>query len=61
MTAPRPLRLAVTPRTAEILRRCYPGQQPALVLEAALILRATADGCLTADGRPRNSRDRRQP
>ncbi|MBA2951625.1 hypothetical protein [Streptomyces himalayensis] len=56
MTAPRPLRLAVTARTAEVLRRCYRGQDPAAVLERATRMLATADGHLTPDGRIKNRR-----
>jgi hypothetical protein len=51
---PRPMRLAVTPRTADILRRCYRGELPPEVLEQALLLKATADGHLDASGRIKN-------
>ncbi|MFH8531563.1 hypothetical protein ACH4GE_24470 [Streptomyces tendae] len=37
-------------RVWQILRRCYPGQNPAAVLERALIMLATADGNLTPGG-----------
>ncbi|MFD5221419.1 hypothetical protein ACFWMH_27640 [Streptomyces tendae] len=37
-------------RVWQILRRCYPGQSPAAVLERALITLATADGHLTPGG-----------
>lgn len=59
MTAPspRPMRLAATPRTADILRRCYRGEQPADVVERALRMLATADGHLTPDGRIRTARE----
>ncbi|MFK0222170.1 hypothetical protein ACIQWN_28770 [Streptomyces vinaceus] len=56
----RPLRLTVTDRTAAILRRCYPGQPPANVLERALLLLATADGHLDAAGTPIAERYRRR-
>lgn len=61
MTAPtpRPMRLAATPRTADILRRCYRGEQPAEVLERAVRMLATADGHLTPDGKVRNAREAR--
>ncbi|WP_405461557.1 hypothetical protein OG786_29180 [Streptomyces sp. NBC_00101] len=51
---PRPLRLATTDRTAQILRRCYRGQQPADVLERALLMLAAADGHLDTAGRIRS-------
>ncbi|MFG3136076.1 hypothetical protein ACGFZA_07620 [Streptomyces sp. NPDC048211] len=54
---PRPMRLAVSPRTAEILRRCYRGEQSADVLERALRMLAQADGHLTPDGRIRTARE----
>lgn len=61
MTAvPRPLRLAATARTADILRRCYRLEPPATVLERALLLLATADGHLDATGTPVPERLRRQ-
>jgi hypothetical protein len=53
---PRPLRLAVTDRTTQILRRCYRGQQPADVLERALLMLAGADGHLDTGGRIRGGR-----
>lgn len=58
MTAasPRPPLVRVTSRTADILRRCYRGELPADVLEAALVLRATADGHLDAGGKVKNGR-----
>ncbi|WHM30258.1 hypothetical protein OH540_09505 [Streptomyces sp. BPPL-273] len=37
-------------RVWQILRRCYPGQPPAAVLERALIMLAIADGHLTPSG-----------
>ncbi|MFE7727448.1 hypothetical protein ACFU5D_16835 [Streptomyces anthocyanicus] len=37
-------------RVWQILRRCYPGQPSAAVLERALIMLATADGHLTSGG-----------
>jgi hypothetical protein len=46
----RPL-LRVTTRTAEIIRRCYPGQRPEDVMDRAMRMLATADGKLTPDGR----------
>ncbi|MFJ3289955.1 hypothetical protein ACIPMW_32305 [Streptomyces sp. NPDC086669] len=58
MTAPRPagIRLQLSPWCAAILRRHYPGQIPAVVLERALRILATADGHLTPDGRSKNRR-----
>ena len=37
-------------RMWQILRHCYPGQNPVAVLERALIMLATADGNLTPGG-----------
>lgn len=53
MTAPRPsgIRVHVSPWCAAVLRRCYPGQIPAAVIERALRMLATADGKLQANGR----------
>ncbi|WP_392750607.1 hypothetical protein [Streptomyces sp. LN590] len=48
---PRPMRPALTPRTAEILRCCYRGQRPEAVLERAARMLADADGHLTTSGR----------
>lgn len=48
---PRPPRIALTARMWQILRRCYRGQQPTLVLSRALDMLATADGHLHPDGR----------
>lgn len=45
-----------TLRMWQILRRCYTGQNPVTVLEAALILRATADGHLDPGGQIKNGR-----
>lgn len=56
---PRPLRLAVSPRTAEILRRCYRGERPEAVLERAARMLAQADGHLTTSGRIKPERDRK--
>ncbi|MEU1088912.1 hypothetical protein ABZ401_19115 [Streptomyces sp. NPDC005892] len=53
----RPLRLAVTDRSAAILRRCYRGQMPATVLERALLMLAAADGHLNPDGSIRTRRE----
>ncbi|MGQ4338019.1 hypothetical protein ACN6LF_001815 [[Kitasatospora] papulosa] len=58
---PRPMRLAATAWTAGVLRRCYPGQQPAHVLERALRMLATADGHLDTTGRPRAGRNGSRP
>lgn len=38
-------------RVWQILRRCYPGQNPVAVLGRGLDLLANADGHLTPDGR----------
>lgn len=43
--------LQPTVRMWQILRRCYPGQNPVAVLGRALDLLADADGHLTPDGR----------
>jgi len=51
VSAPRPYRVLVSAESAEILRHCYPGQIPAVVLARALRLLATADGHLDANGR----------
>lgn len=48
-----------TLRMWTILRRCYRGQDPVAVLEAALILRATADGHLGAGGQIKTAPSRR--
>lgn len=56
MTAARPPLVRITPRTAAILRRCYRGEIPAAVLEQAAVLKATADGLLDANGRPKTGR-----
>ncbi|MEV6737911.1 hypothetical protein AB0N14_13650 [Streptomyces sp. NPDC051104] len=53
--ARRPL-VRVTARTVDILRRCYRGEIPEDVLEQAAVLKATADGLLGADGRPKSGR-----
>lgn len=53
---PRPPLVRVTSRTADILRRCYRGEPAADVIEAALVLRATADGHLDAGGKVKNGR-----
>ncbi|MGW0780373.1 hypothetical protein [Streptomyces sp. NPDC002913] len=58
---PRPMRLAATDWTAAVLRRCYPGQDPARVLERALRMLATADGHLDTTGRPRAGRNGSTP
>lgn len=51
MTTPtRPPRVALTARMWQILRRCYRGQQPTLVLAKALDMYANADGHLNPDG-----------
>jgi hypothetical protein len=54
---PRPLRLATTDRTTQILRRCYRGQPPADVLERALLMLAGAGGHLDTGGRIRTARE----
>ncbi|MEU8829390.1 hypothetical protein [Streptomyces sp900116325] len=54
----RPLRLAVSPRTADILRRCYGGEIPQDVLERAALLLAAADGHLDAGNRIKTGRAR---
>ncbi|WP_442803626.1 hypothetical protein OG411_29845 [Streptomyces pseudogriseolus] len=53
MTAPAPRRplVRISARTAEILRRCCPGQRPDDVLDRAMRMLATADGHLRPDGR----------
>jgi hypothetical protein len=57
MTAvPRRPLVRITPRTADILRRCYRGEIPADVLEQAAVLKATADGHLDAGGRIKTGR-----
>lgn len=56
---PRPMRLAVSPRTAEILRRCYRGERPEAVLERAARMLANADGHLTTSGRIKPDRKRK--
>ncbi|MET8404476.1 hypothetical protein [Streptomyces sp900116325] len=56
---PRPMRLTTTPRTAEILRRCYRGERPEKVLERAARMLADADGHLTTSGRIKPERDRK--
>lgn len=58
MTTPRPARCRVNLSTwcASILRRCYPGQVPATVMERALRMLAQADGHLHADGRIKTGR-----
>ncbi|WP_385618609.1 hypothetical protein PXH67_06405 [Streptomyces sp. P8-A8] len=57
--APRPMRLVTTPRTAEILRRCYRGERPEAVLERAARMLTQADGHLTTSGRIKPERDRK--
>lgn len=61
MTAPRPLRLTATDRAARILRTAYRSENPATVIERALILLATADGHLDATGTPVPDRYRGRP
>lgn len=58
MTAPRPsgIRIHLSPWCARVLRRCYPGQVPATVVERALRMLATADGHLDARGNIKNQR-----
>ena len=57
MTTPlRPPRIALTARMWQILRRCYRGQQPTLVLSRALDLLADADGHLDPGGRIKTGR-----
>lgn len=52
MTAPPSLpHLQPTARTWQLLRACYPGQNPAEVLQRALDMLATADGHLAPNGR----------
>jgi hypothetical protein len=53
------MRLVTTPRTAEILRRCYRGERPEAVLERAARMLANADGHLTTSGRIKPERDRK--
>lgn len=63
MTTPRPsgIRVHLSPWCAAVLRRCYPGQVPAAVLERALRMLADADGHLEPDGRiKRGSRPARR-
>ncbi|MGW3594973.1 hypothetical protein [Streptomyces sp. NPDC005167] len=57
---PRPMRLVTTPRTAEILRRCYRGERPEVVLERAARMLADADGHLTTSGRIKPERGRKE-
>ncbi|MFB6776535.1 hypothetical protein ACFCX0_03680 [Streptomyces sp. NPDC056352] len=61
MTAPtpRPLRLAVSPRSADILRRCYRREDPVAVLERALLMLAQADGHLDTAGHITTERARK--
>lgn len=54
--APRPPLVRITPRTAEILRRCYRGEIPADVLDRAAAMLADADGHLHPDGRIKTGR-----
>lgn len=66
MTTPRPagIRVHLSPWCTRILRRCYPGQIPATVMERALRLLAEADGHLTPAGNPKaptGSKPGRQP
>lgn len=58
MTAPNDPRIRPTLSlwSTRVLRRCYPGQIPATVLERALRMLATADGHLEPDGRIKNQR-----
>lgn len=57
MTAPTRLpHVALTARMWQILRRCYRGQQPTLVLSRALDMLAGADGHLDPDGRIKTGR-----
>ena len=56
MTAPRPVRLTLTARMWEILRRCYRGENPLAVLGRALDMLADADGHLEPDGRIKTGR-----
>lgn len=51
MTARREPLVRIHQSTADILRRCYPGQTPADVLARAARMLADADGHLEADGR----------
>ncbi|MFF2383704.1 hypothetical protein [Streptomyces sp. NPDC058108] len=51
MTAAREPLVRIAPSTADILRRCYPGQLPAQVLARAVRMLADADGHLAPDGR----------
>ena len=50
MTARRRPVVQPTERTWRILHRCYPGQDPATVLERGLLLLAGADGNLLPGG-----------
>jgi hypothetical protein len=58
MTAPRPARYRVNLSTwcVSVLRRCYPGQVPATVMERALRMLAQADGHLDTGGRIKQGR-----
>lgn len=52
---PRPIPVHVLPATVPLLR-LYRGQSWEMVLHRAMLLLATADGHLTADGRPISAR-----
>lgn len=58
MTAPRDPRTRATLSlwSTRVLRRCYPGQVPATVLERALRMLATADGHLDTAGQIKTGR-----
>lgn len=58
MTAPHDPRIRATLSqwSTRVLRRCYPGQIPATVLERALRMLATADGHLDPAGQIKTGR-----
>lgn len=57
MTAPsRGYRVTLSAWCTALLRRCYPGQVPATVVERALKMLATADGHTDPGGRIKNGR-----
>ncbi|MFD9564406.1 hypothetical protein [Streptomyces sp. NPDC059994] len=55
---PRPMTVTLDAKSAEILRRCYRGENPPTVLARALRMLATADGHLDPAGRIITARDR---
>lgn len=57
MTAPaRGYRVTLSAWCTGLLRRCYPGQAPAVVVERALKMLAQADGHTDAGGRIKTGR-----